>query len=302
MQQRVTRQELHDLAWSEPMRTLAKRFGISDVALAKTCRQMHVPTPPQGYWNKKAAGKPARRLVLPPRPVGLDDTVVMAGGRYARNYQHSITQEEILAPVPPVPTFPETMEAVQTRLEATLPKVPVPRDPGLPHPAVAKLLKRDDEKRERQKSLSYVSTWDAPLYDTPIQRRRLRLLSAIFLTLARKGCRADTWGIRSHAWRIEMKASTLARLEKERAEAERKERERRAALERKRVEDLFGDAVAFRRARDIRAYVEEASAANADAPEPVPPQDMESWARWALAQADRIDPVRTGAFRRQDEK
>lgn len=255
---------------------------------------------------------------------------------------------------------------------------------------MAKLLKRDDEKRERRKGLSYVSTWDAPLYDTPIQRRRLRLLSAIFLALAREGCRADTWGshpyngsqdefaitvghqsvrlrasivetreaarggrpasvssgrlrlaldpgedrrpdgqswedgdttleqqargivlavmlkgeqqhrnaaIRSHAWRVELKASTIERLEKERAEAERKERERQAALERKRVEDLLGDAVAFRRARDIRAYVEEARAANADAPEPVAAQDMVSWARWALAQADRIDPVRTGAFR-----
>lgn len=66
---------------------------------------MHVPTPPQGYWNKKAAGKPAMRLALPPRPVGLDDTVVLAGGCYGRYYQHSISQEEILGPVPPVPTF-----------------------------------------------------------------------------------------------------------------------------------------------------------------------------------------------------
>ena len=32
MQQRVSRQDLYDLAWSEPMQTLAKRFGISDVA------------------------------------------------------------------------------------------------------------------------------------------------------------------------------------------------------------------------------------------------------------------------------
>ncbi len=156
MQQRVTRQELHDLAWSEPMRTLAKRFGISDVALAKTCRQMQVPTPPQGYWNKKAAGKPALRLVLPPRPMGLDDTVVLAGGRYGRYYQHSISQEGILGPVPPAPMFPETMEDVRQRLEAMLPKVPVPRDLGLPHPALAKLLKRDDEKRERQRGLPYV--------------------------------------------------------------------------------------------------------------------------------------------------
>ena len=96
MQQRVTRQEIYDLAWSKPMRTLAKRFGLSDVALAKTCRQMHVPLPPRGYWNKKAAGKPA--LKLPPRPVGLDDTVVLAGARHGRYYQHSISQDEILGP------------------------------------------------------------------------------------------------------------------------------------------------------------------------------------------------------------
>ena len=270
------------------------------------------------------------------------------------------------------------------------PLVPVPRELRLPHPVVAKLLNWDDEKRERQKGLSYISTWDAPLYDTPIQRRRLRLLSAIFMTLAREGCRADAWGghpyngpqdefaisvghqtvrlrasavetktvarggrpasvsparlrlaldpvedkrpdghswedgdttleqqargivlaimlkgeqqhrdaaFSSHAWRVELKASTLERPEKERAEAERKERERQAALEQKRIEDLLGDAAAFRRARDFRAYVEKARAANADAPEPVTAEDMDSWARWALAQADRIDPVRTSAFR-----
>ena len=85
---------------------------------------MHVPTPPHGYWNKKAAGKPAMRLALPPRPVGQDDTVVLAGGRYGRYYQHSISQKEILGPVSPAPTFAETMNDVPERLDAMLPKVP----------------------------------------------------------------------------------------------------------------------------------------------------------------------------------
>lgn len=162
MQQRVTRQELYDLAWSEPMRTLAKRFGISDVALVKTCRQMHVPTPPQGYWNKKAAGKPTLRLKLPPRPVGLDNTVVLAGGRYARYYQHSLSQEEILGSVPPAPAFDETMEDVRKRLDAMLLKVAVQKDSGLSPPAVAKLLKRDDDKREKQKGRSYIQRGTRP--------------------------------------------------------------------------------------------------------------------------------------------
>ncbi len=108
--------------------------------------------------------------------------------------------------------------------------------------------------------------------------------------------------VRTHAWRVELKASALERLEKERAEAERKERERQAALERKRVENLLGNAAAFRRAHDIRAYVQEATAANADTPEPVAAHDMETWEKWALAKADRIDPVRNGAFRlRRDD-
>ena len=34
-----TGQELFDLVWSEPTRTVAKRLGIADVGLAKACRR-----------------------------------------------------------------------------------------------------------------------------------------------------------------------------------------------------------------------------------------------------------------------
>ena len=54
----LSRQALYDLAWSTPMSTLAKDFGISDVALAKRCRAVDVPVPPRGYWARKAAGQP----------------------------------------------------------------------------------------------------------------------------------------------------------------------------------------------------------------------------------------------------
>ena len=33
----MTRQELYDLVWQEPVTKVAKRFGISDVAVRKTC-------------------------------------------------------------------------------------------------------------------------------------------------------------------------------------------------------------------------------------------------------------------------
>ena len=36
--------------------------------------------------------------------------------------------------------------------------------------------------------------------------------------------------------------------------------------------------------------------ANANLPDPVPDEQMAAWAEWALAVADRIDPVRSRAF------
>lgn len=42
----MTREELHALVWSKPMRTSAAERGISDVALAKQCRKVGVPAPP----------------------------------------------------------------------------------------------------------------------------------------------------------------------------------------------------------------------------------------------------------------
>jgi len=65
---RLTREELHVRVWQQPMRTLAQEFGISDVALAKTCRKAKVPVPGRGYWARKAAGKKVRTVSLPPVP------------------------------------------------------------------------------------------------------------------------------------------------------------------------------------------------------------------------------------------
>lgn len=64
--QSFTRSELYDLVWSKPLRTLAQELGISDVGLKKVCRRHGIPTPPQGYWNKKAAGHKVRQMPLPP--------------------------------------------------------------------------------------------------------------------------------------------------------------------------------------------------------------------------------------------
>src|SRR5436190_15034976 len=65
---RISREELYERVWAEPVRTVAKRFGVSDVGLAKDCKRLKIPLPGRGYWAKKAAGKSAPRTQLQTLP------------------------------------------------------------------------------------------------------------------------------------------------------------------------------------------------------------------------------------------
>jgi len=60
------RDELYQEVWSTPMRTLAKKYGISDVGLAKVCRKLSIPRPGLGYWARKEAGQKGNQPPLPP--------------------------------------------------------------------------------------------------------------------------------------------------------------------------------------------------------------------------------------------
>lgn len=62
---RYERTKLYEEIWKEPVTTVAKRYGVSDVALRKICKQLAVPLPPLGYWTKVAAG---RKPPTPPLP------------------------------------------------------------------------------------------------------------------------------------------------------------------------------------------------------------------------------------------
>ena len=64
--QRFTREALYDLVWKEPPSRLARRFGLSDVGFAKTCRRLEVPLPARGYWRRRQVGQRVERPKLPP--------------------------------------------------------------------------------------------------------------------------------------------------------------------------------------------------------------------------------------------
>jgi hypothetical protein len=65
MARMMTRAELYALVWDRPITKLAAEFGLSDVGLRKIRRRHDVPTPPIGYWAKKASGKPVKAMPLP---------------------------------------------------------------------------------------------------------------------------------------------------------------------------------------------------------------------------------------------
>lgn len=63
------------------------------------------------------------------------------------------------------------------------------------------------------------------------------------------------------------------------------------------MDHLLSQARALEQAQQIRAYVESVRRLNAIAPDPMASEDLADWSGWALAQADRIDPVISGTFK-----
>ena len=59
------REKLYEGVWSEPVIKVAERYGVSGVAIAKTCKKMHIPVPGRGYWNKVQSGQKLKKTPLP---------------------------------------------------------------------------------------------------------------------------------------------------------------------------------------------------------------------------------------------
>src|SRR5947209_2138073 len=74
---KVNREVLYEQVWAEPMITVSKKYGISDVGLKKVCRKLQVPVPPRGYWARLHHGKRVKKASLPSLAPGhLSETVI----------------------------------------------------------------------------------------------------------------------------------------------------------------------------------------------------------------------------------
>jgi hypothetical protein len=96
---------LYEMAWSQPIQSLAKSLSLSDRGLAKICAAANIPVPARGYWAKKQAGKRVDQIRLPARGLGQSDTLHIGRDRYSASEDAEI----LSAPIPPAPVFEPDM-------------------------------------------------------------------------------------------------------------------------------------------------------------------------------------------------
>lgn len=61
----ITRQELYKLVWTETIKTLSEKFGVTDYELRNICKKNNIPLPKSGYWTKIQHGKNVSRAPFP---------------------------------------------------------------------------------------------------------------------------------------------------------------------------------------------------------------------------------------------
>lgn len=174
---RVTRAQLYDLVWQAPLRTLAQRFGISDVGLAKTYRRMRIPLPGRGHWAKKAAGKRVRRPLLPALGRGESEVpreVVLGPPRAVS------TQEAAL------PSAVAEMIAFERRPEN---RITVPDALRSAHPLVRTTLQALESSTGP--SDHFVGNWRVRHLDVDVSkvslRRALRIMDSLIKAFEKRG-------------------------------------------------------------------------------------------------------------------
>ena len=181
---RVSREELYEQVWREPMSRLAKRYGVSDVALAKTCRALNVPVPPRGHWAKLQHGKPSPQLPLTPA----DPKAAQAADITASPKVGATKDEPLVTAKVEAETKPENRVIVAERL-------------ANPHPTVRAtataltVARPDDYGMVWPRFLPEAGREPAPLQmrvSPPMKPRALRIADALLKALEARGYRLNS--------------------------------------------------------------------------------------------------------------
>jgi hypothetical protein len=96
------------------------------------------------------------------------------------------------------------------------------------------------------------------------------------------------WIEEQAAWERKRREEAERAAIRQREEDERRERERLAAIEKAKLDNLLRNAEAWRTARNLRRYIRAVMETTSEYGDS---QQLEAWSLWALAEADKLDPL-----------
>jgi hypothetical protein len=173
----LTRRELYDKVWTQPVRSIAVQLGVSDVALAKHCKRMKIPVPGRGYWAQVAARTNGKRIPLPALPP-----------------HDAVTPPEAVFQVAPVnPQRASGPVALQIAFEADPTNaIAVPETLRSAHPLVG--ATRDALQSTARRGVEFVGNRQMHHLDIDVTRgslpRALRIMDALV-----KACEVRGWRV-----------------------------------------------------------------------------------------------------------
>lgn len=167
----IARKDLYALVWDTPMSKLGPRLGLSDTGLRKLCKRNGIPTPYQGYWQRRRHGKKVKRTPLPPVKKGQEEIVQLHRAR-----KRAPPSQQVTGPVAEQREFEQISKN----------QIKVAKQLNRPHPLIKE---HRDEMKARKRS-----GWNRrarPIVDIDVSKearnRAFRIMSALFRALDKRG-------------------------------------------------------------------------------------------------------------------
>jgi hypothetical protein len=167
---------LYQEVWTAPIRTVAKRYGLSDVGLKKICIKLNIPVPPQGFWLRKRLG---HSIVPTPLPR-------LRPGEPA---QHEVTQQRSAVQIEPESDVDKMILSETDSGQA----IKVSERLTHPHPLVAKTDAALKGKKPDDKGLVYpLEKGCLDFAASPgMMNRALRIADALIKALEARGHKVE---------------------------------------------------------------------------------------------------------------
>lgn len=177
---RLSRRDLYDLVWAEPVTKVAGRYNLSDAGLRKICLKHRIPLPPRGYWAKLAAGKSVRPIALAAVKVEADIVIRVAPAPSSVAYEIDIFQRAIDA-------------------EARCKPIAVPARLSRPHPATSIVIEKLKDTPDSYGAV-HCAVPEAPLVrvSPASAARAARLIEALLRAFEARGFTLKDGDPRSH--------------------------------------------------------------------------------------------------------